>query len=257
MDDADYTFFKNHGYLVLGKVLSDEAVVRFVGMYDRDRREHSYFWRLIGPNGYQTVNCDPLVSCPDVDAIIRHPHILPPIEALMGSPVCLSEACLRHMAPHEGKPVQHWHRDRPHEMTHPLRTGYIHLMLYLSDVHEGTHCFSISPESIHDPILEHGEQLARAGSVDLHGPAGTAILFNLSVLHTATVRKTPHERKTVQIYYGHRFGPVLSHYSTIPSRLWRDHPDPEARAFYGNLNHKSRIYAAAFGAETVPEETTP
>jgi hypothetical protein len=69
------------------------------------------------------------------------------------------------------------------------------------------------------------------------------------VFHTATVRPTTHERKTLQTYYGHRSGPVLSHYSTFPARLWRDHPDPEVRAFYGNLNEKSRLYAAAFGAE--------
>ncbi|MBI4553303.1 MAG: hypothetical protein HY710_13655, partial [Candidatus Latescibacteria bacterium] len=109
--------------------------------------------------------------------------------------------------------------------------------------------FSISPESIHDTILEPAEQLVRAGSIDLHGPAGTAILFNLSVLHTATVRPTQHERKTLQVYYGHRSGPVLSHYSLVPTRFWRDHPDPDIRAFYGNLNDKSRVYAAAFASK--------
>lgn len=249
MEHADYEFFKEHGYLVLGKVLNDEELARFVALYDRDRRESWYFWRLIGPNGHQTVNCDPLVSCPEIDELLRHLRILPAVETLMGGPVCVSEVCFRHMAPYEGNPVQRWHRDRSHEMTHPLRTGYIHFMLYLTDVHEGTHCFSISPESIHDPILEPAEQLARAGSIDLHGPAGTAILFNLSVLHTATVRPTQHERKTLQVYYGHRSGPVLSHYSLVPTRFWRDHPDPDVRAFYGNLNDKSRVYAAAFASK--------
>lgn len=255
MDQTDYTYFQDHGYLVLGRVLSDDEVARFVEMYDRDRREYGSLWHPFGT--HQTINCDALVSWPEVDEIIRHPRILPTIEGLMGGPVCFSEVCIRHMAAYTGEQKQRWHRDRPHLNGHPLRMDYIQLMLYLTDVHEHTHCFSISPESIHDPIVEPEAQVARAGGVDLHGPAGTAILFNVSVLHTATTRPTSQERKTVQIYYGHQAGRFLSNDSVIPTRLWRDHPETEVRAFYGNLNPKSRVYAAAFGDETVLEEKRP
>ena len=86
-----------------------------------------------------------------------------------------------------------------------------------------------------------------SGKVHLHGPAGTVVLFNLSVLHAATVRITPHERKTVQIYYGHRGGPVLSDCTMIPARLWRDHPDPEVRGFYGMMTSRTQQYAEGFG----------
>ena len=79
-------------------------------------------------------------------------------------------------------------------------------------------------------------QLERGGVVDLHGPAGTIALFNMSVLHTMTA----------QTYYGLRSGPVLSHFSTIPARLWRDHPDEEVRGFYSNLNRKTHLFADAF-----------
>ena len=40
------------------------------------------------------------------------------------------------------------------------------------------------------------KQLEKAGSVDMHGPAGNAVIFNISVLHTATVRPTQQQRKT-------------------------------------------------------------
>ena len=79
-------------------------------------------------------------------------------------------------------------------------------MLYLTDVDDSTHCFSISPESVNNVILDRESQLNRAGSVDFHGPAGTVVLFNIALLHTATVRTTQKERKTVQAYYGHRSG---------------------------------------------------
>ena len=78
-------------------------------------------------------------------------------------------------------------------------------MLYLSDVDHDSPCFSISPEAETDPVLPIPEQqLARGGIVNLEGPAGTAAMFNLSVLHAATVRPCTRERKSVQVYYGHR-----------------------------------------------------
>lgn len=246
MTPIDLDFFKANGYLLLETALTDSELTRFVALYDRDRAERRYNWRLIGPDEHQTCNCDPLITSPEIDEWLRHPRLVEPIEAILGEPICVSEVCFRHMAPRDREPVQSWHRDSPHDLSHPLRTGFVHAMIYLSDVHEGTHCFSLSPEAVSDPILDTAAQLAARGSIDFHGPAGTVVLFNLSVLHTATVRRTELERKTLQTYYGRRSGPVLSHYSTFPAKLWRDHPDPDVRGFYGNLNEKSRLYAEAF-----------
>ena len=123
----------------------------------------------------------------------------------MGGPVCFGEIGLRYMAPYDGPLHRKWHRDRSHWSQHPLRMDYIQLMVYLTDVDESTQCISSSPESIYEPILEDQHaQLARGGVYDLHGPAGTCALFNVAALHTATTRPTRCERKTVQIYYGHR-----------------------------------------------------
>ena len=245
MNKSDLEFFKQNGYISLGKVLTGEEVVRYASQYDRDRDTVKYLWGGFGH--HQTLNCDSLVSWPEVDELIRHPKILPAVGALIGEPVCFSEVCVRHMASYEGELHQSWHRDRAHDKTHPLRMPYLQVMLYLSDVDEQSHCFSISPESIDEPILDDKEQLERAGSVDLHGPAGTALLFNIAVLHTATVRPTDRERKSVQTYYGRISGEYLSNDSCIPTRLWREHQDQSVRKFYGNLNPKSRLYADAFG----------
>ena len=240
MREEDYRFFQAHGYVSLGRILTDRELERFVKVYDRDRSETAAFWYRFGH--HQTVNCDALVSSPEFDEVIRHPKVMEPLRALMGGEVCFSEICIRHMTPHAGEPHQGWHRDRPHWHEHPLRLDYIQLMLYLTDVGETTHCFSISPESVEDEILGAEAQLERGGSHDLHGEAGTAILFNVSVLHTATVRVTQKERKTVQVYYGHRNRKFLSDDSLIPTTLWRDHPDAEVRAFYGVFNNKTREY---------------
>jgi len=245
---TELDFFKKNGYLQLDDALTTEEVEFFRDLYDQDRVDRSFFWRDAGLGCHQWLNCDSLISSPEIDRLIRHPRLMAYVDELMGAPTSLSEVCIRHMPAYEGEIMQSWHRDRPHKMDHPLRMGWIHIMVYLTDVDEGTHCFSISPESIdEDILLNPEEQLERSGSVDIYGPAGTVALFNLSVMHTATVRPTMKERKTVQTYYGFQSGPSLSHHTTIPARLWRDHPDPEVRAFYGNLNDKSRLYAAAFG----------
>tara|TARA_B100000029_G_scaffold389840_1_gene386450 strand:+ start:159149 stop:159886 length:738 start_codon:yes stop_codon:yes gene_type:complete len=244
---VDLDFFERNGYVQLEGVFSDAELQYYTELYDRDLSDSEYFWHPIAFNGHQRVNCDPLISSPDFDSLIRHPKLLEPIEIILKGPSCLAEACLRHMPPHDGEPVEEWHRDHDHIKDRPYRCGFIHMMLYLSEVNENTHCFSISPESYDSPILPIKEQIQQRGKVHIYGQPGTVILFNLSVVHAATVRRTIHERKTVQLYYGHRDGGILSQFTTIPTGFWRDHPDSEVRAFYNLLNTRSQKFCDAFG----------
>jgi hypothetical protein len=121
-------------------------------------------------------------------------------------------------------------------------------------VDEGTHCFTISPEPADGEILERDAQVERGGVVYFHGRAGSAILFNAATLHGVTIRQTKRHRRIVQVYYGHPHRPCLSEVTLIPPRLWRDHPDPEIRRFYGKLNRYNRVMHAALG---VPVESDP
>ena len=238
--------FQQHGFIVCTDLLTKEEREDFLNLFDQDRQNYKYRWH---PYGYhQHANYDALVTTPEFDRVVRHPTLLKTIEQLMGGPVCFGEIGARFMGPYEGDIHQSWHRDRPHWPEHPMRMDYIQMMLYLSDVTAHTHCFSISPESIHEPILQDkNEQLKRSGTVNIQGPAGTVCLFNVSVLHTATTRQTQTDRKTLQIYYGHRNRKYLANDSIIPPVFWRDHEDPEVRAFYGNLNDVTKLYLKAFG----------
>ena len=246
MNAEQKQFFRDNGFVNLGKLLTDEEVVYFDGLFDADRQTYSYFWHSYGH--HQRANYDALLTTPQFDELIRHPRIFPIIEELMGGALCFGEIGLRSMGEYEGAFHQGWHRDKPHWMEHPLRMDYIQLITYFADVDENTHCFSISPESLDDPVLDnHDQQIERGGVYDLHGPAGTCALFNVAVRHTATTRPTRVERRTAQIYYGHRDRPPLANDSGIPATLWRDNKDPETRAFYGVLNERTRVYARAFG----------
>ena len=256
MKQEEYDFFKSNGYLSLGKILSDDEVARFTDLFERQRRDFGRFW---GDTGiWQTIYGHALVTAPEFDEIIRHPKVMEPLRGLMGGEVCFSEICLRHMGPYEGEPVRgltswdgpvgyRWHRDggaRFRWPEHPLQIGLIALMLYLADVSDSTHSFSISPESVDQEILNKEAQVAHGGIRELHGRAGTGILFNVSALHTVTVRPTKFERKTVQIGYAHRHREDLegASASVVPAALWRNNPDEEVRGFYGVLNSKTQEY---------------
>ena len=251
LSDSDYEFFKQHGYIALTDVFSDEEVSRLLGLFDRDREQSQYSWAG-GVGWTQALNNEVLITSPGMEFSLRKERILDAVTQLLGGPVCFAQTGYRYMGQFQvegsSREFHHgWHRDRPHWMEHPLRMEFAHALIYLADVDEHTHCFSISPESIDEPVLDDNTaQLARGGVVNLHGPAGTVVLFNYSVLHTATRRTTDVERKTIQSYYGLRSRPYLCDLCVVPTTLWRDHPDAQVRDFYSNLNDKSRAYAAAF-----------
>lgn len=237
--------FKANGFLNLGKVLSTEDVERFLAMFDEDRANYPYMWH---PYGYrQEANYEALISSPRFDELIRHPNIFPKIQALMGGPVCFGEIGLRTMGAYEGELHQEWHRDRGYWYEHPLRLDYLQLIVYLSDVDETTHCFSISTENVADePLKSSVDQLRRSAPTHLQGPAGTCALFNVALFHTATTRPTQSERKTVQIYYGHQDRAPLANDSGIPAQFSNHPSDANTRSFYGNLNDRTRLYRRAY-----------
>ena len=251
LTEFDHEYFRQHGFVVLEGLLTRNELREYLELLHEDRRRVPLRWPL---RGIQLHNCDALVTTPEFDRVVRHPLILQAIVELMGGPVCFGELCARIMDPAKSAKSQRWHRDKPHWPEHPLRMDYIQLMLYLADVDETTHCFSISPESVDEPILEDSaRQLERGGAAHIHGPAGTVCLFNVSALHRATGRKTDKHRKSLQVYYGHRDRPYLADDSIIPPMFFDD-PDPEVRAFYGNVNEITRIYLRGFGMREPGQE---
>ena len=246
LTEAQCSHFAEHGYIKLGKIFDGEELEYFTNLFDTDREKYPYFWH---PYGYrQEANYDALVTTPSFDKLIRHEKILPTVESLMGGPVAFGEIGLRMMRAYEGSLHRAWHRDRGYWMEHPLKMDYMQLLVYLTDVNDSTHCFSISPESTDQkPLADVSQQLERGGIRDICGPAGTCVLFNVALLHTATTRPTKSTRKTVQIYYGHRDRAPLANDSGIPATFWRDHEDAETRAFYGLLNERTKIFMRAYG----------
>lgn len=243
--NAQIACFEANGYVILPDLLSPDEVAALNEAVDRDRRDNPFMWFTTTSRDY---NCNLLLTEPGFERAIRHPRLLPLIERLMGGPFCFEELAVRHRGGEAAPRDTDWHRDRPYWPEHPLRLDYPQVITYLNDVDETTHCFSLSPEPVRGEILPDKEaHLRRGGVLHFYGRAGSAILFNCATLHGVTLRKTERVRRTIQVYYGHPHRPSLSQVTLVPPRLWRDHPDPEIRRFYGKLNRYTRVVSEGVG----------
>lgn len=243
--DAQVSFFKANSFVVLPDLFSPDEVAELNEVMDRDRKLNPFMWYCTTSRDY---NCNLLLTQPVFEKAIRHPRVLPLVERLMGGPICFEELAVRHRAGETEARDTDWHRDRGYWHDHPLHLDYPQVIYYLTDVDETTHCFTISPEPAEGEIInDKSKHIERGGILHFYGKAGSAILFNAATVHGVTLRKTNKVRRTIQVYYGHPNRPSLSEVTLIPPRLWRDHPDPEVRRFYGKLNRYTKVMSQGLG----------
>lgn len=247
--EAQVAFFIANSYVVLPGLLSPDLIQKLNAAIDHDRRDNEFLWWFRGsPNNASNL----LLTQPVFDPVTRLPVVVNLLDRLMGGPVCFEELSVQTSEPGDAKPTG-WHRDTRYWPEHPLHLEYPQVIAYLTDVDETTHCFTISPEPAHGPILEQDAYLERGGTTYLHGKAGTAILFNSATVHGLTRRKTDNQRRILQMYYGHEGHPELSQVTIIPPRLWRDHPDEETRRFFSKHSRYSRLMHEGMGIQIEPE----
>jgi ectoine hydroxylase-related dioxygenase (phytanoyl-CoA dioxygenase family) len=243
--EAQAAFFDAHSYVVLPGLLSPDLVAELNEAIDRDRRDRPSFW---GCEDSRNGSSNLLLTEPVFEPVVRHPQVLPLVERLLGGPACFEELSVQLTGPSaEARPTG-WHRDTGHWMEHPRHLDYPQIIYYLTDVEEGGHHFTVSPEPAGGDVLGQEAQLARGGVVPFYGRAGSGILFNAATLHGATIARTERPRRILQIYYGHPSRPPLSQVSLTPARLWRDHPDADVRRFYGKLNRATEDMRRWMGA---------
>jgi hypothetical protein len=251
LDDlaAQAVFFAAHSFVPLPDLISPALVAELNAAIDRDRDRNPFMWFCEGSPDY---NCNLLLTQPVFEQVVRHPVVLRLLDRLMGGPHCFEELSVRHTPGSDTARGTDWHRDRPFWPEHPLRLDYPQVILYTTDVDEGTHCFTIQPEPAAGPPAAPGD----SPRFDFHGRAGSAILFNAAALHGRTTRRTERHRRIVQVYYGHPSRPSLSQVTLMPPRLWRDHPDAEVRRFYGKINRYTKTWLESLGIPA-PDPAAP
>ncbi|MBT3344376.1 MAG: hypothetical protein HN712_23785 [Gemmatimonadetes bacterium] len=233
--------FVRDGFCVLPDALSVDQVQSLNDAIDAHRRDYAGLWANRGEGGRrQCVTM--LLTDTALDHSLMHPELLPLVKSLVGDELVVEEHSVMVRAPiTQSPPPAGWHRDRPNNPDHPLGIEALSLVYYLTDVDTSTHCFSVVPESAEAKCGPQDDLPAcdGKGARDLLGPAGTALLFNAGSCHAGRLRTTPHERRTIHIYFGLASHAPLSNHTPMPRRLV-EHEDAAVRELFRRPNDLTR-----------------
>jgi ectoine hydroxylase-related dioxygenase (phytanoyl-CoA dioxygenase family) len=242
--DEQIAFLKKNGYVVIPAALSATEVVELNQALDIDRQKYPQLWPERGEGG-RSQSVSVLLTSTAFDCTIRHPAVLPLLEALMGEELCFAELSVMVRAPLDQEPSPPvWHRDKENWPEHPLALHNISAVYYLTDVDASTHCFGVVPEGLEAKMASPTDRDGTNG-VELYGRAGTVILFNAGSVHAGVVRRTVRDRRTIHIYYGHRSQPPLSNHTIFPRRLL-EAKDEAIRLFYSRPNLMTQLMCDNF-----------
>jgi len=117
--------------------------------------------------------------------------------------------------------------------------------LYLTDVDEMTHTFSVIPGSAQTADPGELGEYDQSAAHHIEGKSGTAVVVNSYTFHAGNVRNTAAERRTIHIYCGRSSDEHLSNCTIFPPRLWEGN-DEATRHYYNRLNPISELVLNRF-----------
>jgi len=203
ISERDVAFYREHGYLVVPRVLDAGTVVELrrelARLLDgaREVRDHTAVYDLEpghSPDAPRVRRVKTPHRHSDVfKQLYRHPRLLSILQTLLGPAVRLHGSKINLKAPHYGSPVE-WHQDwafYPHTNDDVLAVGVMlddatsdnGPLLVVPGTHrgptfdhhaDGHFCGAIDPETIQSEI---------ARAVPLTGPAGSMSFHHVRMLH--------------------------------------------------------------------------
>jgi ectoine hydroxylase-related dioxygenase (phytanoyl-CoA dioxygenase family) len=215
--EASLQGFAAHGYAVLPNALSSEDVAALNQAVDDERQLRPELW--IARSTRRADNYYALLANPAFDRTIVNHHVLPAVKELMQGEFCFDEFLLIVRSPCQERPATPiFHRDTSHLPEHPLALRHLSVLYYLTDHHEGTHCWSVVPEDVARKRADPTDVDA-TGARPVCGRAGTAVLFNPSSCHAMVRRRTAAESRTIRVDFGHASRPAIGNDTIVPRRL--------------------------------------
>lgn len=217
LSDEEKDFLDSQGYLVLGKILSDdqlsqinsriEALLMEEGERAGSELLDSPYIRHPKEAGADRladlVNKDPIF-----DLFYTHPRVLAAVSQVLGNNMKLSSLNYRAAKPGAGEQKLHvdWH-----ETVAPGDYKVCNSIWLLDDftvengatrVVPGTHLEGRLPQDLlKDPMADHPDQLI------LEAPAGTVAIFNSHTWHGGTRNLTARPRRAIHSYFCRRDQP--------------------------------------------------
>ena len=242
-------FFSEHDYAVVGDALAADEVAFLNDFVDRSKARIPAEWGV--GQGVLHTHGQILVEHPELDRFARHPAVLPLVEDILGPETRFAQIDFRDVPVGVGeKAALRFHRDRgfvPEEFwVRQQACAYVCAVYYLSDVGPDDTCFCVVPGSQDcESIEEARERLGNAcREIPVRGPAGTAVLYDISIHHTRLLGANDAGRRTMHHYFSREGNPPLTNWALVPERLAR-HADAPVRAYYSQWTEAMRDYAAA------------
>lgn len=211
--------FDERGFLKVDDALSGEQVDRFNAATDRHRSEFPDRWIELSDSFCEGTNVLPDTG--DFDEAIENPKVLDILRAIIGEDITFEEFAIMLRDPTSNlDEVKGWHRDIVREYDRRMEIDAISVMVYLSDVTETDHCFSIVPET-HNRLVDLDPlDVATDAGIDVLGPAGTAVIFHARAIHGGRLKSGSRQRRTLQTYYSCWRDQRTAEWSDIPERLY-------------------------------------
>ena len=169
--------FEVQGYLRVEDALSLEQVARFNKAVDRHLEAYPDDWIELSDSFCEGTNVLPHTS--DFDEAIENPKTLDIVRAIIGDQITFEEFAIMLRNPTENlAEVKGWHRDIVREFDRRMEIDAVSVLMYLTDVTESDHCFSIVPETHNRLVDTNPLDVPLDAGFDITGPAGTAVIFH-------------------------------------------------------------------------------
>jgi hypothetical protein len=230
-------FFRRQGYAVVVGALTADEMAFLNEFVDRSRGNIPGEW---GPDKRGCYSHGQvLVNHPELDPYVRYETTWGLINEIMGPAARFAQYDFRDIPPGNGDSSMEYHKDglnykpiRP-PVRGPFGCKYLCAIYHLTDVDSSSPRFCVVPRSGPYGSLEE----ARQGLGDTYcevpilGPAGTVVLYDISIFHTRLAGEKSKGRRTQHNYFSRQGNPPLTSWVLIPERL-AEHADPALRAYF-------------------------
>jgi ectoine hydroxylase-related dioxygenase (phytanoyl-CoA dioxygenase family) len=262
-------FFDTHGYLLIEDALDNKQLSQIQEAFYRVEAETQAEWKRqitaqpnfrpygLGPTAHVVY---PVVTHDDLFLdLLEHPQTISIAEAFMGPDMMMIDNAL-HVKPAGTKSHTRWHRDAgtaffsPDEWEASDRQAWermrvcetpflkIKIFFFVEDVDEDTAPFSVVPGSHKldvDAVPQYDDLNDMPNHVKLVGKAGSAVLWNGYIWHTAMDNISTNARRMLLYNYVH-FG-MRQHPPCVPTEDFARH-----------LKNRSPLCRQLLGLERFP-----
>jgi ectoine hydroxylase-related dioxygenase (phytanoyl-CoA dioxygenase family) len=249
--------FRKRGYLLIPDALQGIGLDHVREAYEQVRRNTEPAWRqaVEANSGKGVYGLGPaahvMVDLYQHDALFLdladNPAVIPALEEVVGPDLQITEM-IGHNHPAGTQAHIEWHRDWP-PWSHPTQILKAKIFYYLDDVEADMGCFSIVPGSHtwpEDPpgsansftVEADAKEMPYAGErledmpqmKKITATAGTAVIWNVALWHTATANTSEKDRRVIVYGYTHFW-----------VKQWEDRTPPQAIVAWANTPQRRQL----------------